>query len=93
MYSNFIHLAASDLIYMNIKIIMNLDIAQNILVIISKPKELDQLFISLLDHLRNHFPYIRIKMSESYLSLLGKDYHTFLRIIEIILDWIYTYKD
>jgi len=78
---------------MNIKIKMTLDSAQNILVVISKPKELDQLFISLLDHLRNHFPYIRIRMSESYLSLLGKDYHSLLRIIEIILDRIYTYKD
>jgi len=75
----------------HLKIKFNLDVDRNILLIISFPKELEQVFITITLKLSRNFPNTRFRLAEFYLSMAGMEFYEIIKIFGLIMEGIYRF--
>lgn len=75
----------------HLKIKFNLDVDRNVLLIISFPKELEQVFITITLKLSRNFPNTRFRLAESYLSMAGMEFYEIIKIFGLIMEGIYRF--
>lgn len=74
---------------LKIEIIIVFDIDDFIYILISKPKELDELFIDLVELLPLTFPQIECRISGTYFKLFSKNYKALFEVTHTILEIIF----
>lgn len=73
---------------LKIEIVIVFDIDEYIYILISKPRELDKMFIDLIELLRLGFPQIECRFSGSYFKLFSKDYKALFEVTQTIFEII-----
>lgn len=72
-----------------IELIILFDIDDYLYILISKPKELDRIFIDLIEFLSLSFPQIECRFSGTYFKLFSKDYKALFEVTRTVLEIIY----